>query len=147
MSGSMRIAARGPSRWEKNPMRWKGILVVVVGALACLAIGLIWTVRLDVPSPTPWWFGKRVDVQVEVWEPGRDMATFGMALPKGALDAMYALGLKGTIDLNDDHEIELRGIWRQLQRLPRGEKLKFKDQGATILMWIEERREKSGHRD
>jgi hypothetical protein len=119
-------------------MRGKFWLAIVVGALVCLAIGVIWTVRLDVPSPQPWWYGKKVVVRVEVWEPGKDLATFAMTIPKGPLDAMYALGLKGSININHDRGIELKGVWKRLQRLPRGEKLKVEQEGATVLMWIEE---------
>ena len=113
-------------------------LAIVVGALVCLAIGIIWTIRLDVPSPEPWWYGKKVVVRVEVWEPGKDMATFAMTMPKGTLDAMYALGLKGDIEIDHGREIKLKGIWKRLQRLPRGEKLTLEQNGATATMWIEE---------
>jgi len=116
----------------------KFLLAIVLGAFVCLAIGIIWTVRLDVPSPQPWWYGKKVVVRLEVWEPGKDMATFAMTMPKGPLDAMYALGLKGSIDLDHDRKIELKGIWKQLQRLPHGEKLTLDEDGATVTMWIEE---------
>ena len=118
-------------------MRWKSLLVIVLGALVCLAIGIIWTIRLDVPSPQPWWYGKKAVVHLEVWEPGKDMATVAMTLPKGPLDVMYALGLKGSIDINDGREIELKSVWKRLQRLPRGEKLTIEQNGATATMWIE----------
>jgi hypothetical protein len=118
-------------------MRWKPLLAIVLGALACLAIGIIWTIRLDVPSPQPWWYGKKAVVHLEVWEPGKDMATFAMTLPKGPLDVMYALGLKGSIDIDHGRDIELKGVWKRLQRLPRGEKLTFEEDGATATMWIE----------
>ncbi len=113
---------------------WRAI---AVGALVCLAIGIVWTIRLDVPSPTPWWYGKKAVVRVEVWEPGRDMATFAATMPKGPLDAMYALGIKGSVGLDHGHELELKGIWKQLQRLPRGEKLKFEEDGASVSIWID----------
>lgn len=119
-------------------MRGKFWLAIVLGALVCLAIGVIWTIRLDVPSPQPWWYGKKVVVRVEVWEPGKDLATFAMTIPKGPLDAMYALGLKGSINIDHERDIELKGVWKRLQRLPRGEKLKVDEEGATVLMWIEE---------
>ena len=118
-------------------MRRKFLLPIVLGALVCLAIGIIWTIRLDVPSPQPWWYGKKAVVHLEVWEPGKDMATFAMTMPKGPLDAMYALGLKGRIDINHGRDIELKGIWKRLQRLPRGEKLTIEENGATATMWIE----------
>jgi hypothetical protein len=125
-------------------MRWKPLLVIALGALVCLGIGVIWTNRLDVPSPQPWWYGKKAVVHLEVWEPGKDMATFAMTMPKGPLDAMYALGLKGSIDINDGHVIELKGIWKRLQRLPRGEKLTIEQDGATATMWIETREQTPG---
>jgi len=118
-------------------MRRKYLLPIVLGALVCLAIGIIWTVRLDVPSPQPWWYGKNTVVHLEVWEPGKDMATFAMTMPKGPLDVMYALGLKGRIDINHGRDIELKGIWKRLQRLPRGEKLTIEENGATATLWIE----------
>ena len=118
-------------------MRWRFLLAMALGALVCLAIGVIWTNRLDVPSPQPWWYGKKAVVRVEVWEPGKDMATFAMTMPKGPLDAMYALGLKGSIDLDHRRQIELKGVWKRLQRLPRGEKLTIEQEDGTVTMWIE----------
>lgn len=114
-------------------------LAIVLGALLCLTIGIIWTVRLDVPSPQPWWYGKKTVVRLEVWEPGKEMATFAMTMPKGTLDAMYALGLKGSIDLDHGRDLQLKGVWKRLQRLPRGEKLTLEENGATLTMWIEEK--------
>ena len=112
--------------------------------LICLAIGMIWTARLDIPSPKPWWYGKQVVVRIEVWEPGNEMATFAMSTPKPALDAMYALGLKGEIELNNGRSVELRRIWKDLQRLPKGERLKVADEEATVYFSIEERSGGSG---
>jgi hypothetical protein len=39
----------------------------------------------------------------------------------------------------DGHTITLNRVWKDLQRLPRGEKLRFEENGATLSMWIEER--------
>ena len=36
--------------------------------LLSLAIGMVWTARLDIPSPKPWWYGKPVVVRIEVWD-------------------------------------------------------------------------------
>jgi hypothetical protein len=108
--------------------------------LVCIAIGIYWTSRLDIPHPKPWWYGKDVVVRMEVWEPGKDMATFAMTIPKKTLDAMYGLGLKSTINV-DGRDIQLRSIWKDLQRLPRGEKLRFPEGGAVMVIWIEERGE------
>jgi hypothetical protein len=107
--------------------------------LVCLVIGAIWTARLDIPSPKPWWYGKPVVVRVEVWEPGHDLATFAMSMPKGPMDAMYAMGLKVRIELDHGREIELRRIWKQLQRLPKGERLKLEEDDATVYFSIEEK--------
>ena len=118
----------------------RNIFVLLGGLLlVCLAIGMIWTARLDIPSPKPWWYGKPVVVRIEVWEPGNEMATFAMSMPKWSLDAMYALRLKGEIELNDDRKVDLRGIWKQLQRLPKGQKLKITDREATVYFSIEEK--------
>jgi hypothetical protein len=118
-------------------MRRKYLVAIVLGALVCLVIGIIWTVRLDVPSPQPWWYGKKAVVRLEVWEPGKDMATLAMTMPKSTLDAMYALGLKGEIHLDHGRDIELKGVWKRLQRLPRGEKLTIEEEGARVTLWIE----------
>jgi len=118
-------------------MKRKGWLIVASAALACLAIGILWTIRLDVPSPKAWWYGKKTVVRVEVWEPGKDMATFAMTMPKGTLDAMYALGLKAVIETDHDRQVELNRIWKQLQRLPQGQKLRYEEDDATVTIWIE----------
>jgi hypothetical protein len=115
----------------------KGWLVVILGALACLAAGVIWTARLDVPSPQPWWYGKHPVVRIEVWEPGHTMATVGMTLPKDPLDTMYALGLKADISIHDDCGLDLRNVWHDLQRLPQGKKLELREDGTTTFVWID----------
>ena len=120
-------------------MRRNVFLLLGLLLLVCLAIGAIWTARLDIPSPKPWWYGKPVVVRVEVWEPGHDMATFAMSMPKGTMDAMYAMCLKGDIELDHGRSIELRRIWKQLQRLPKGEKLKLVEDDATVYFSIEEK--------
>lgn len=114
---------------------WLGVGLLL---LICLAIGIYWTKRLDIPNPRPWWYGKNAVVRMEVWEPGKDMATFAMTMPKKTLDTMYALGVKSTIEVEGRH-IQLRSIWKDLQRLPKGEKLRFTEEGSVMVMWIEER--------
>lgn len=114
---------------------WLGVGLLL---LICLAIGIYWTKRLDIPNPRPWWYGKDAVVRMEVWEPGKDMATFAMTMPKKTLDTMYALGVKSTIEVEGRH-IQLRSIWKDLQRLPKGEKLRFTEEGSVMVMWIEER--------
>lgn len=112
-------------------------IAIAIGAVVCLAIGVIWTVRLDVPSPSPWWYGKNAVLRFEVWEPGKDMATVAGTIPKGALDTMYAFGLKADIELDDHHKVALKPIWKKLQRLPKGEKLSHEQDGARFDMWID----------
>ena len=123
----------------------RNIFVLLGGLLLfCLAIGIVWTARLDIPSPKPWWYGKPVVVRVEVWEPGHEMATFAMSMPKGPLDAMYALGIKTKIESDHGRDIDLRRIWKRLQRLPKGERLEVAEEGATVYFSIEERGAGSG---
>ena len=91
-------------------------------------IGIYWTSRLEIPNPKPWWYGKDAVVRMEVWEPGKDMATFAMTMPKKTLDTLYGLGMKSSIDV-DGRDIKLRSIWKDLQRLPKGEKLRIAEEG------------------
>ena len=114
---------------------WLGVGLLL---LICIAIGIYWTNRLDIPNPKPWWYGKDTVVRMEIWEPGKDMATFAMTMPKKTLDAMYGLGMKSSIEV-DGREIRLRSIWKDLQRLPKGEKLRFTEEGSVMVIWIEER--------
>src|SRR5262245_9509776 len=120
-------------------MRRNIFLLLGLLLLVCLGIGAIWTARLDIPSPKPWWYGKPVVVRVEVWEPGNDMATFAMSMPKGPMDAMYAMGIKASIEIDHGRSIQLRRIWKQLQRLPKGEKLKLEEEEGTVYFSIEEK--------
>ncbi len=119
-------------------MRRKFWLALGLGLLLCLAIGIFWTARLDIPSPKPWWYGKEAVVRVEVWEPGHDMATFGMTMPKKTLDTMYAMGMKSAISM-EGRRLRLADFWKDLQRLPKGEKLSFEEEGAMVYIWIEEK--------
>ena len=114
---------------------WLGVGLLL---LVCVLIGVYWTWRLDIPSPRPWWYGKDAVVRVEVWEPGKDMATFAMTMPKKTLDTMFGLGLKSSIEV-EGRKIDLRSFWRDLQRLPKGEKLRFTEDGSLMVVWIEER--------
>jgi len=117
------------------------LVLVAVLLLIGLGIGIFWTARLDVPKPTPWWYGKKTIVRAEVWEPGKDIATFSMTMPKQALDFLYVFGLRSKIDM-DGHVFSLDRTWKQIQRLPRGQKLHFQQDGATLSMWIQEPGEK-----
>jgi hypothetical protein len=116
--------------------RRQTILAISIFSLACLAIGVVWTLRTQPPSANPWWAGKEAKVRVEVWEPGKEMATVGMTLPKRTVDTMVALGMKANIRVGD-YSLDLRHHWKQVQALPPGEKLTLNQEGATIYLWIE----------
>src|SRR5262245_9205751 len=109
-------------------------ILVAVLLLIGLGIGIFWTARLDVPKPTPWWYGKKTVVRAEVWEPGKDMATFSMTMPKQAIDFLYVFGLKSEIEL-DNHIVSFGQFYKQIQRLPRGQRLHLQEDGATLSMW------------
>ena len=110
---------------------WIGALVVV-----CLAIGVLWTIRTAPPSPAPWWWGKDPDFHVEIWEPGKEMATVAMTMPKKTVDTMFAFGLKSTVSAGK-HMVHLNEVRSQVERLPRGEKLKIQQDDATIYVWLD----------
>jgi hypothetical protein len=110
---------------------WIAALVVF-----SLAIGIFWTLRLAPPSPAPWWLGKDPEYHVEVWEPGKEMATVAATMPKKAVDAMFAFGLKSSVSAGD-HKVYLNSIHKQVERLPRGQKLKIRDGDATIYVWLD----------
>ena len=110
---------------------WIAALVVV-----SLAIGVFWTLRLAPPSPAPWWWGKDPNVHVEVWEPGKDMATVAMTMPKKTVDAMFAFGLKTSVSAGK-YKVYLGEVRSKVERLPRGEKLKIEQDGATIYVWLD----------
>jgi len=119
-------------------------IAIAIGALVCLALGFIWTARLDMPSPPPWWYGKNAVLRFEVWEPGKDMATAAGTIPKGPLDVMYVFGLKASVETdfrgssgNSLHKVELKPIWKRLQRLPKGEKLSLQEGDARVDLWID----------
>lgn len=116
--------------------RRQTILGVTLFFLACLGIGIIWTLRTEPPSGTPWWAGKDAKVRIEVWEPGKDMATVGMTFPKKSVDAMVALGMKARIEVGD-YDLDIRRHWKQVQALPPGERLTLRENDATIYVWIE----------
>jgi hypothetical protein len=72
-----------------------------------------------------------------------------MRIPKGLMDTMVALGTDaqiqvegegasvGILDTKISRSIHLRDVWKDLQRLPEGQKLKFEEEGATVYVWIE----------
>ena len=120
-------------------MQRKFWIALALGLLVCLGIGFYWTARLDIPSPKPWWYGKNAVVRVEVWEPGKDMATFAMTMPKKTLDTMHALGLKSTIGLDSGHSLKIQDVWGQIQRLPQGQRLHISERDADVYIWIEEK--------
>jgi len=102
----------------------------------CLAVGIFWTLRLNPPSPMPWWWRKDAQIHVEVWEPGKDMATVAMTMPKKTFDTMFALGMPAMISAHG-HKIYLNELRSRLDRLPRGQKLKVEDGDATVYVWID----------
>lgn len=117
--------------------RKQTVLLVSLFAFACLAIGVIWTVRTAPPSLHPWWGGKNATVRVEVWEDGKDMATVGMTFKKKTLDAMIAFGMSPTVDVDHGRQFHFKKVWRDLQALPPGQRLTMRQDGATVYMWIE----------
>jgi hypothetical protein len=117
--------------------RKQTVLFVTLFSLACLAIGVIWTVRVAPPSLHPWWGGKDARVRVEVWEPGKDLATLGMTFKKQTLDAMIAFGMSPTVDVEDGKRFRLKKVWRELQTLPPQQRLVRHENGATMYLWIE----------
>jgi hypothetical protein len=113
--------------------------LLLAGALAlALLVGLLMARRLDAPAKGAWWRGKDVAVRVQVWEPGRDMPTVSMTFPKKTLDRMVALGFPSEISVGRG-QLEFKSFWHDLQRLPRGEKMRFEEDGSTVLIWVEER--------
>jgi hypothetical protein len=118
------------------PMARRSTIWIAALIVVSLAVGIFWTLRLAPPSPKPWWWGTNPNVHVEVWEPGKDMATVAMTMPKRVLDTMFALGLPADVTAGK-HEVHLRSVWRKLERLPRGEKLKLEEDDATIYVWID----------
>jgi hypothetical protein len=116
--------------------RRQTIIGVSVFALLCLAIGIVWTLRTEPPSAHPWWAGKEAKVKIEVWEPGKDMPTVAMTLPKRTIDTMIALGMRSRIEVGHQ-SLDFRKYWRQIQSQPPGAKTQIQEEEATILVWIE----------
>jgi hypothetical protein len=131
--------------------RGKSVLLVVAFAAFCLAFGYWWSVRVGLPlnGEKPWWYGKDAHVRIQVLEEGHDMATVSMRLPKGFMDTIVALGTNAKISFDDNgntnigysshmqHEIRLRDIWKDLQKLPKGQKITIDENGAKLSIWIE----------
>jgi len=110
---------------------WIGALVVL-----SLATGVFWTIRTAPPSPMPWWWGKNPEFHVEVWEPGKEMATVAMTMPKKTVDTMFAFGLKSSVSAGK-HKVHLDEVRSQVERLPKGEWLTIREDEATIYVWLE----------
>ena len=131
--------------------RGRTTLIVVAFAAFCLALGYWWSVQIGLPlsGQKPWWYGKDAHVRIQIIEEGHDMATVSMRLPKGIMDTMVALGTDAKISIDKEktvigytnrkaaREIKLRDIWKDIQRLPKGQKLTVQEDGATLNIWIE----------
>lgn len=120
-------------------MNRKFWIALALGLLVCLGIGYAWTARLDIPNPKPWWYGRDTVVRVEVWEPGKDMATVGVTMPKKALDWAHALDLKSDIGVGQDYHVDVNELWGKIQRLPKGQRLHLSEEEADVYIWIEEK--------
>lgn len=118
--------------------RKQTIILVSLLAFVSLAIGVIWTLRTDPPSHRTWWAGKNPNVRVEVWEPGKEMATVGMTFKKKALDAMIGFGMSPTFDV-DHHgkKFRFKHVWKELQALPPRERIVMREDEGTIYLWME----------
>jgi len=120
-------------------MNRKFWIALALGLLICLGIGYWWTARLEIPNPKPWWYGKSAVVRVQVWEPGKDMATVSMTMPKKAVDWAHALNVKSDVEIGSDRHFNINDVWGQVQRLPKGEKLHIHDYEGDVYVWIEEK--------
>jgi hypothetical protein len=115
---------------------------IILGAFVLAAlIAVVVSKRLDYPKERPWWAGRDPVVRVQVWEKGKETATVSMTLPKRTLDQMVAFGFPPTISIDNGHEVKFANVWHDLQRLPRGQKLRFEEDEGTVLLWIEPRGE------
>jgi len=128
--------------------RAKSFLLVGLFAVFCLALAYWWSIRVGLPltGERPWWYGKDAHVRIQVLEEGHDMATVSMRLPKGMMDTMIALGTDAKVEIEGSsaivgftnrgsmRAIHLRDIWKDLQRLPQGEKIKIVEDDATVLL-------------
>lgn len=120
-------------------MRRQAFLLIGIVLLIGLVIGFLWSSRLDAPRDA-WWQGKNVYVHVEVWEPGREIATLGMTVPKSVLDFLRGAGLPTAISIGDDGgsmRVEFDDFWKRLQRLKEGERLTYEENDATIQIWMD----------
>ena len=111
---------------------------IILGACVLAAIlAVVVTKRLDYPKERPWWAGRNPVVRIQVWEQGKEMPTVSMTLPKKTLDQMVAFGFPPTISVGEKNEVRFGNVWHDLQRLPRGRKLRFEDGEGAVLLWIE----------
>jgi len=117
------------------PSRRAGLWIMAL-VVVSLAIGVFWTIRTAPPSPTPWWWGKDPDFHIEVWEPGKEMATVAMTMPKKTVDTMFAFGLKSSVSAGR-HKVYLNEIRSQVERLPRGQRLTIHQDSATVYVWLD----------
>lgn len=110
----------------------------ILGAFVLAAVvAVVVTKRLDYPKERPWWAGRNPVVRIQVWEEGKELPTVSMTLPKRTLDQMVALGFPPRISIDGKDDFRIQNVWHDLQRLPRGQKLRFTDGEATAYFWIE----------
>lgn len=118
--------------------RKQTILALSLFAVGCLTIGTLWTVWVDVPLSVAAKTPKSAKLRIEVWEPGRDMATVSMSLPKRPIDTMLAFGISPKIDIDDvGRRFELKQLVHDAQALPPGRRLVYHDREATMYVWVE----------
>ena len=113
-------------------------LLLLGAVVLALLIALLFYRRIDAPKEGAWWAGRDVVVRLQVWEAGKDMPTVSMSFPKKAVDRMVALGLQSEVSMGGERKVDFGTFWHDLQRLPRGQKLRFEEDGDSVLIWIEE---------
>lgn len=120
--------------------RKKTIIAVSLFVAGCLAVGTLWTLWVDVPLRVAAKTPRSAKLRIEVWEPGHDMATVSMSLPKRPIDTMLAFGFDPKVSIDDRGAFKLKQLIRDAQALPPGKRLEYHDRDATMFVWID-----SGH--
>ncbi|MGE5176365.1 MAG: hypothetical protein ACM3JJ_08320 [Hyphomicrobiales bacterium] len=117
--------------------RKKTILAVSLFAAVCLGIGILWTVWIDGPLRAAAKTPAQAKLHIEVWEPGKDMATVSMTVPKRHFDTMIAFGLDPKIVVDHLGEIKMKDLVRQVDALPPGKRLEVDDRGGRMYVWVD----------